>query len=118
MGLVPRLSLTLRSREVVSPQKKQNWFPRIRYTLSGYTDAVISIDFSPGGKRVVTLSKEGDIKIWDAETGAEVSLCSYLFIDLSIYLSLSLSLYIYIYVYIYIYEYVCIYIYIYLGRRD
>ena len=42
-------------------------------TLTGHTDAVGSVAFSPEGNRVVSGSYDKLVKIWDTETGAEVS---------------------------------------------
>ena len=42
-------------------------------TLSGHNDFVISVAFSPDGKFIVSGSFDGVVKIWDAATGAEVS---------------------------------------------
>jgi len=41
--------------------------------MTGHTGVVNSIDFSLDGKRVVSGSEDTLVKIWDAETGAEVS---------------------------------------------
>ena len=41
-------------------------------TLSGHSDCVFSVDFSPDGKHLVSGSKDNRVKIWDTETGAEV----------------------------------------------
>ena len=41
-------------------------------TLAGHEDEVRSVAFSPDGKRVVSGSSDKLVKIWDAETGAEV----------------------------------------------
>ena len=42
-------------------------------TLTGHTDSVVSVAFSHDGKRVVSGSNDNLVKIWDTETGAEVS---------------------------------------------
>jgi len=41
-------------------------------TLMGHSSGVWSVDFSPNGKRVVSGS-DNIVKIWDAETGVQVS---------------------------------------------
>ena len=49
---------------------------RVRWQVSTLTvssGAVISVDFSPDGKSVVTGSDDDLVKIWNAEPGAEVS---------------------------------------------
>jgi WD40 repeat protein/DNA-binding SARP family transcriptional activator len=44
---------------------------RAPLTLAGHTDQVVSVGFSPDGQRVVTASKDGTARVWDAFTGAE-----------------------------------------------
>ena len=41
-------------------------------TLRGHSHRVISVAFSPDGTRIVSGSTDRLVKIWDAETGAEV----------------------------------------------
>ena len=48
------------------------WSPELR-TLTGHAALVLSVAFSSDGKRIVSASKDGFIKIWDTDTGAEVS---------------------------------------------
>ena len=43
------------------------------HTLIGHSDAVSCVDFSPNGNRVVSGSDDTFVKIWDTETGVEVS---------------------------------------------
>jgi WD40 repeat protein len=43
------------------------------HTLTGHTNWVRSIAFSPDGKRVASGSDDRLVKIWDTETGALVS---------------------------------------------
>ncbi len=38
-------------------------------TLVGHTDSVEDAEFSPDGKRIVTASQDGTVKIWDAASG-------------------------------------------------
>jgi conflict system STAND superfamily ATPase/WD40 domain-containing protein len=38
-------------------------------TLEGHTDDVLSVEVSGDGSHVVTASKDGDARIWDAQTG-------------------------------------------------
>ena len=40
--------------------------------VAGHTAAVVSVDFSPNGNRVVSGSRDNLVKIWDTNTGAEV----------------------------------------------
>ena len=42
-------------------------------TLAGHSDPVISVAFSRDGKRVVSGSDDNLVKIWNTETGDEVS---------------------------------------------
>ena len=42
-------------------------------TLTGHKAAVFSVDFSRDGKRIVSGSTDHNVKIWDTETGDEVS---------------------------------------------
>ena len=42
-------------------------------TLRGHAYSVLSVAFSPDGKRIVSGSQDNLVKVWDAETGAEVS---------------------------------------------
>ena len=41
--------------------------------VAGPSAVVVSIDFSPDGKLLVSGSRDKLVKIWDTETGAEVS---------------------------------------------
>jgi WD40 repeat protein len=43
------------------------------YTLTGHSGDVVSIAFSRDGKRIVSGSRDNLVKIWDTETGLEVS---------------------------------------------
>ena len=43
------------------------------HTLTGHSSAVHSVAVSPNGKHCVTGSSDNLVKIWDAETWAEVS---------------------------------------------
>jgi len=48
---------------------------RVRWqvrTLTGHSQRVYSVDFSPDGKWIVSGSEDKLVKIWDAEPGAEV----------------------------------------------
>ena len=41
--------------------------------VAGHSGAVNSVDFSPDGKQFASGSKDNLVKIWDTDTGAEVS---------------------------------------------
>ena len=43
------------------------------HTLTGHSSPVFSVDFSPNGEHFVTGSDDNLVKIWNTETGAEVS---------------------------------------------
>jgi len=43
-----------------------------RMTLRGHSGKVLSVAFSPDGKRIVSDGRDKTIKIWDAATGAEL----------------------------------------------
>jgi WD40 repeat protein len=45
-------------------------------TLRGHRADVLSVEVSRDGSRVVTSSKDGDARIWDAQTGAKVAVLS------------------------------------------
>ena len=42
-------------------------------TLTGHSDLVYSVAYSPDGKHVVSGSRYNTVKVWDAQTGKEVS---------------------------------------------
>src|ERR1700722_19526029 len=52
--------------------KAASW-PAILHVLTGHSDAVTSVSFSPDGKQVVSGSYDSTICIWDIETGDMVS---------------------------------------------
>ena len=41
--------------------------------MAGHSAAVVSVDFSPDGKQFASGSDDQLVKIWNTETGAEVS---------------------------------------------
>ena len=42
-------------------------------TLTGHSDSVYSVAYSPDGKHIVSGSGDKTVKIWDSTTGKEVS---------------------------------------------
>ncbi|MEO1995800.1 MAG: serine/threonine-protein kinase [Planctomycetaceae bacterium] len=58
-GLVGTRSIWLRS-------------PQHLLTLKGHTNDVLSVSFSPDGKRIVSGSKDDTVIVWNAETGQEM----------------------------------------------
>lgn len=56
---------------VQKPRIDENWNSCLA-TLTGHFDDVFSVAFSPDGRRIVSGSGKGVIKIWDAESGAEI----------------------------------------------
>ena len=41
-------------------------------TLTGHSDSVWSVSYSPDGKHIVSGSRDRTVKIWDAQGGEEV----------------------------------------------
>ncbi|KAF3920091.1 Beta-TrCP [Arthrobotrys entomopaga] len=54
------------------PWMQDEW-DGVLQTLHGHTTSVHSIAFSPDGKILASSSYDGEIKIWNADTGAELS---------------------------------------------
>ena len=42
-------------------------------TLTGHSDYVTSVAYSPDGKHLVSGSSDKTVKVWDSQTGKEVS---------------------------------------------
>ena len=55
--------------------------PQVRFpgqcTLTGHSDWVRSVAYSPDGKHVVSGSDDRTVKVWDAQTGKEVIVLVY-----------------------------------------
>jgi len=47
-------------------------WPPTRIVLFGHTGSVYSVAFSHDGKRVVSGSEDGTVRVWDAETGEAI----------------------------------------------
>src|SRR5262245_11790337 len=45
--------------------------PKLRATLQGHTQPVVSVAFSPDGKTLASASYDGKLKLWDMTTGKE-----------------------------------------------
>ena len=41
--------------------------------LTGHSNTVFSVAYSPDGKHIVSGSKDTTVKVWDAQTGKKVS---------------------------------------------
>ena len=41
-------------------------------TLTGHSDGVVCVAFSPNGNRIASGSRDRLVKLWDTATGAEV----------------------------------------------
>ncbi|KAE9392938.1 hypothetical protein BT96DRAFT_863870, partial [Gymnopus androsaceus JB14] len=48
-----------------------SWWPQLQVRLQGSTESVISVAFSPDGKRIVSGSNDNSVRIWNAETGRQ-----------------------------------------------
>lgn len=71
------ISTTLREGEPVVPQAEEAlhralFTSQVRQTLKGHTDFVVGVNYSPDGRNIVTASRDGTAKIWDAQTGREL----------------------------------------------
>ena len=44
-------------------------------TLTGHSEPVLSVAYSPDGKHIVSGSFDNTVKVWDSQTGTEVSHC-------------------------------------------
>jgi WD40 repeat protein len=42
------------------------------FALKGHTDMIWKVDFSPDGKRLVSVSDDNTLKVWDAQSGREL----------------------------------------------
>ncbi|KIM24258.1 hypothetical protein M408DRAFT_243234 [Serendipita vermifera MAFF 305830] len=49
-----------------------NSWPAVQNVCIGHKDAVLSVDFSPDGRRIVSGSRDCTIRVWDVETGKVV----------------------------------------------
>ncbi|WP_406622106.1 WD40 repeat domain-containing protein [Planktothrix agardhii] len=46
-------------------------------TLTGHTDGLRGVSFSPDGKRLATASSDKTVKLWDSTTGKEIQTKTY-----------------------------------------
>ena len=49
------------------------WGHEQECTLTGHSREVYSVAYSPDGKHIVTGSEDSTVKVWDSQTGKEVS---------------------------------------------
>jgi dipeptidyl aminopeptidase/acylaminoacyl peptidase len=61
-------------RQPASPARQDSEVWRELRTLKGYgyTSRIMSVKYSPDGRRLLSLSQDGIIRIWDAENGREL----------------------------------------------
>jgi len=57
--------------EYLAGDERLIWNPQC--PVAGHTDDLSSVDFSPNGKHFVSGSHDKLVKIWNIETGAQVS---------------------------------------------
>ncbi|KAL3706402.1 hypothetical protein TMatcc_007413 [Talaromyces marneffei ATCC 18224] len=51
----------------------QTDFARVRHTLRGHTDDILSMDFSPDGGLLVTGSRDRTVRVWDIATEKDIA---------------------------------------------
>ena len=44
----------------------------VKHSLKGHSGVVTSVSYSPDGRRIVTTSEDGTVRIWNADTGTEL----------------------------------------------
>ncbi|KIM23652.1 hypothetical protein M408DRAFT_77303 [Serendipita vermifera MAFF 305830] len=79
LAFSPQNSLVFREYTKCYPQRVQiergghkEW-PAIQKVVQGHQDMVLSVAFSPNGKRIVSGSEDRTIRVWDAETAEMVA---------------------------------------------
>src|ERR1700731_2591260 len=69
------LSPTAFAVRVVADQPAAGTTSDAQLTLQGPRDSVYSVAFDADGGRVASASKDGLVKVWDAQSGQEAAIC-------------------------------------------
>jgi serine/threonine protein kinase len=71
--LTPGEQRSAEERPPVSPAARPLVPPGGELRLAGHTDWVLSVSFSPDGRRLLTGSKDKTVRLWDVATGEEAA---------------------------------------------